>query len=80
MGAEGYNEMIWIISDECALVKTIPKDNEVCCVCREKIKTSTCFKLDELHYCCNKVAGEYDKCYCWSCARKLVIQRESVSR
>ena len=79
MGEFGYNETVWVISDECALCRTSTEEGDVCCVCRKKIKTKTCFKLDELYYCCNEVEdSELEKRFCWNCAKKLVLKKEIV--
>lgn len=82
MGAEGYSEVVWIISHECGLIKSYEHSNEdTCCVCRMPIETKTCFKIDELYYNENKVVfDELNKCYCWDCVRKLVVSKGKVSR
>ena len=81
MGTFGYNETIWVISDECALRKTVSIAGDTCCVCRKEIKTITCFMLDELYYNRNKIkSNELDKRFCHKCVRKLVTKKEIVSR
>ena len=32
MGTFGYNETIWVVSDECALRKTVSVAGDTCCV------------------------------------------------
>lgn len=81
MGAFGYNETIWIVSDECALKRVqTDKKVDICHVCRMKIRDMTCFEFDELHRCKNDSFLFPPEKTCWKCARKLAESKEIASR
>lgn len=81
MGAFGYNETIWIVSEECALVRVVTdRKNDICHVCRTKITNRTCFEFDDVHFCENSSFLFPPEKTCWKCARKLVESKEIASR
>ncbi len=81
MGAFGYIETVWVVSEECVLFKVITnRKSYFCHVCRMKIKTKTCFEFDENHHRINESFLFPPERTCWNCARKLVVNKEIASR
>lgn len=76
MGEFGHNETVWVISEHRELCRTSDTGLRICIVCGNPIKTKTHFELNDTLDIPDKLIGEP---FCHSCAKKLMVRKESRS-